>query len=97
MTRLLYQKSLLASIEFYYLLFSIPTFDELDLQLKTWTVRQSMNGKGNCWDNAVAESFFKTMETETVYHRAFQTKAEAKLAMFEYIEVGITGKEGIRY
>lgn len=46
-----------------------------------------MSRKGNCWDNAVAESFFKTMKTEMVYHRSFQTKAEAKLAVFEYIEV----------
>ncbi len=38
-------------------------------------------------DNAVAESFFKTLKTEMVYHRTFQTKAEAKVAIFEYIEV----------
>lgn len=33
-------------------------------QLKKWPVKQSMSRKGNCWDNAVAESFFKTMKTE---------------------------------
>jgi len=57
-------------------------------QLKKWPIKQSMSRKGNCWDNAVAEGFFKTLKTEMVYHRSFQTKAEAKLAIFEYIEVG---------
>ena len=56
-------------------------------QLKKWPVTQSMSRKGNCWDNAVAESFFKTMKTEMIYHQKFQTKAAAKLAVFEYIEV----------
>lgn len=46
-----------------------------------------MSRKGNCWDNAVAESFFKTMKTEMVCHQEFQRKAEARLAVFEYIEV----------
>ena len=60
---------------------------EFTSKLKKWPVTQSMSRKGNCWDNAVAESFFKTMKTEMVYHKSFQTKAEAKLAVFEYIEV----------
>lgn len=55
-------------------------------QLKGMPVRQSMSRKGNCWDNAVAESFFKTLKTELVYHRKFVTRKEAKLAVFEYIE-----------
>lgn len=50
-------------------------------------VKQSMSRKGNCWDNAVAESFFKTMKTEMVYHEKFQTRAVARLAIFEYLEV----------
>ena len=49
-------------------------------------VQQSMSRKGNCWDNAVAESFFKTMKTEMVYHHKFATIAEARLALFEYSE-----------
>ncbi len=60
---------------------------EFTSELKKWPVTQSMSRRGNCWDNAVAESFFKTMKTEMVYHRDFKTKAEAKLAIFEYIEV----------
>jgi transposase InsO family protein len=47
----------------------------------------SMSGRGDCWDNAVMESFFKTLKTELVYHRKFATRAEAMGAIFEYIEV----------
>lgn len=50
-------------------------------------VLQSMSRKGNCWDNAIAESFFKTLKTEMVYHTRFETKAQAKLEIFDYIEV----------
>lgn len=55
--------------------------------LKGIPVLQSMSRKGNCWDNAVAESFFKTLKTEMVYHRKFETRAQAKLEIFDYIEV----------
>lgn len=41
-------------------------------------VLQSMSRKGNCWDNAVAESFFKTLKTEMVYHRKFQSRAQGQ-------------------
>lgn len=47
----------------------------------------SMSRKGNCWDNAVAESFFATLKTECVYTRRFATRAEAREAIFEFIEV----------
>jgi len=56
-------------------------------QLKGLPVVQSMSRKGNCWDNAVAESFFKTFKCELVNHVDFLTRAEARLATFEYIEV----------
>lgn len=46
----------------------------------------SMSRKGNCWDNAVAESFFATLKTELVYLRRFATKTEAREAIFEFIE-----------
>lgn len=61
--------------------------NEFRALLKKPLIQQSMSRKGNCWDNAVAESFFKTMKTEMVYYRDFKTKAEAKIAIFEYIEV----------
>lgn len=60
---------------------------EFRVQLKGMPVRQSMSRKGNCWDNAVSESFFKTMKTEMVYHTVFKTKAQAKLAVFEYLVI----------
>ena len=47
---------------------------------------RSMSRKGNCWDNAVAESFFKTLKTELTYHQIYQTKKDAEIAIFEYIE-----------
>ena len=47
----------------------------------------SMSRKGNCWDNAVAESFFHTLKTELVNHEDYRSRAEAKASIFEYIEV----------
>jgi putative transposase len=45
----------------------------------------SMSGKGNCYDNAVMESFFHTLKTEHVYQHKFWTRDEAKRSIFEYI------------
>lgn len=50
-------------------------------------MRQSMSRKGDCWDNAVAESFFKTLKVEQVNHVKYQTKQEAKTDLFRYIEI----------
>lgn len=47
----------------------------------------SMSRKGDCWDNAVAESFFSTLKTERVHHRLYRSRAEARRDIFEYIEV----------
>jgi putative transposase len=49
--------------------------------------RQSMSRKGNCWDNAPMESFFKTMKVELVYQHRYETHEEAKRSIFEYIEI----------
>jgi len=46
-----------------------------------------MSRKGDCWDNAVAESFFHSLKTELVHHYQFKTREEAKRAIFDYIEV----------
>ena len=43
--------------------------------------------KGNCWDNAVAESFFKSLKTELIYGNKLITKEQMKLEIFEYIEI----------
>lgn len=50
-------------------------------------VKQSMSRKGNCWDNAVAENFFKILKSELVYHVSFFSKSAAKLEIFEFIEI----------
>lgn len=55
--------------------------------LKEPGIIPSMSCKGNCWDNAVSESFFHTLKTERVHHQPYQTRAEAKQDIFEYIEV----------
>jgi len=47
----------------------------------------SMSRKGNCYDNAPVESFFGTLKTELVFHRQYATWAEARLDIFEYIEI----------
>ncbi len=50
-------------------------------------VTQSMSRQGNCWDNAVSESFFHTLKTELIHQQQFKTRSEAEQAIFEYIEV----------
>jgi putative transposase len=48
--------------------------------------RQSMGNAGDCYDNAVAESFFHTMKTEWVFFEKYQTRSQAKTSIFDYIE-----------
>lgn len=50
-------------------------------------VLQSMSRKGNCWDNAVSESFFRTLKTELMIGLEFKTRHEAQRSIFEYVEV----------
>jgi putative transposase len=45
-----------------------------------------MSRKGNCWDNAVAESFFKTIKVESVYNENYHDQEKAKLSIFQWIE-----------
>jgi transposase InsO family protein len=47
----------------------------------------SMSRKGNCWDNAVVESFFSTLKTELIGDYVYRTRAEARANIFEYIEI----------
>ncbi|MFN2372544.1 MAG: IS3 family transposase [Cyclonatronaceae bacterium] len=49
-------------------------------------VNQSMSGKGDCWDNAVAESFFKTLKAEWVDRFTYQNHEQLALSLFDYIE-----------
>lgn len=55
--------------------------------LKAKSAIQSMSRKGDCWDNAVAESFFKILKSEMVYHMDFQNRLQAKIEIFEFIEI----------
>ena len=50
-------------------------------------MQPSMSRKGNCWDNAVAESFFHTLKTELIYLEDFDTHEQAQTVVFEYIAV----------
>ena len=47
----------------------------------------SMSRKGNCWDNAVMESFFATLKKELIHHERYETRSTARSSIFEYIEV----------
>lgn len=55
--------------------------------LKNHGILCSMSRKGNCWDNAAMESFFRSLKVESIYHQSFKTRGEAKLTIFDYIEV----------
>jgi transposase InsO family protein len=55
--------------------------------LKAHKMICSMSRKGNCWDNAVVESFFHSLKTEMIYWERFETREEAKRKVFEWIEV----------
>ena len=52
----------------------------------------SMSRRGNCWDNAVAESFFATLKVELVHEAAWATRAAARTDLFEYLEVFYNGQ-----
>jgi transposase InsO family protein len=61
--------------------------EEFKKILKNNGILQSMSRRGNCYDNAVTESFFHTLKTELVYFENYKTKQEARTSIFEYIEV----------
>lgn len=57
-----------------------------NLLVATGTI-QSMSRKGNCWDNAVAESFFGKLKSELTYRNSYRTRIEATMSVFDYIEI----------
>jgi transposase InsO family protein len=63
------------------------TSEEYRTVLKELGIEVSMSRKGNCWDNAVAESFFSTIKTELIYERRWPSRSELRAAVFDYIEV----------
>jgi transposase InsO family protein len=60
--------------------------NDYQVLLQRHGVEASMSGRGNCYDNAVAESFFHTLKTELVHRMRFGTRRDAHAAIFEYIE-----------
>lgn len=54
--------------------------------IKNYKLIGSMSRKGNCWDNAIAESFFHTLKVELVHENRYLTRAVAKQSIFEYVE-----------
>jgi transposase InsO family protein len=56
-------------------------------RLNTERCLQSMSRRGNCWDNAVSESFFGTLKSELVYRHTFKSRKEAELMLFDFIEI----------
>lgn len=54
--------------------------------LREHNITCSMSRKGNCWDNAVVESFFHSLKTERIRHRHYRTRAEANTDVHDYIE-----------
>lgn len=55
--------------------------------LRSQGIECSMSRAGDCYDNAAAESFFKTLKAELVYHERYETREQARRSLFEYIEV----------
>ncbi len=55
--------------------------------IQSHNIQASMSGKGDCWDNAVMESFWSTLKTELVNHEHYATHEQARASIFEYIEV----------
>ena len=54
--------------------------------LTEYNITQSMSGKGDPYDNAIAESFFSCLKCELVHHKHYQTRDEAQADIFSYIE-----------
>ncbi len=60
--------------------------DHYQRLLRRHGARCSMSRKANCWDNAVVESFFRTLKTELVYWEEYETRLDARRSVFQYIE-----------
>ncbi|SHJ68301.1 Transposase InsO and inactivated derivatives [Arenibacter nanhaiticus] len=65
--------------------------------LESYKVVRSMSRTGNCWDNSVAESFFKSLKTELIYGNTLLTREEMEREIFEYIELWYNKKRRHSY
>jgi putative transposase len=66
------------------ILYATSSYREI---LTAYRIIPSMSGKGDCYDNAVAESFFSGLKNELIWHHDFRTRQEARAMIFEWIEV----------
>ena len=55
--------------------------------IKQYGIVRSMSRKGNCYDNAVVESFFSSLKNEIIHHRDYHTREQARTEIFEYVEL----------
>ena len=64
-------------------------YSSLEYQHRLWRhgMMWSMSRRGNCYDNAVAESFFSSLKKERIRRKIYATRAEARAEIFDYIEV----------
>ncbi len=65
---------------------------EYQSQLRDHDILCSMSRKGDCWDNAVAESFFSTLKAELVHRMDYVSRSQARASVFEYIEAFYNGR-----
>lgn len=63
--------------------------------IEFYGVRRSMSRKGNCWDNAVTDNFFKSLKMELIYGNKLISKEGMELEIFEYIEIWYNKKKDI--
>lgn len=61
--------------------------DDVRTKIEKLGFKQSMSRKGDCWDNAVAESFFGSLKTELIHNKKYATITEARRDIFDYVEV----------
>lgn len=66
--------------------------DEYRSRLRERGIISSMSRKGNCWDNAVAESFFSTLKAELVHQNDYVSRSQAHASVFQYIEGFYNGR-----
>lgn len=71
--------------------------EEFRRLLQKHQIIQSMSRKGNCWDNAVAESFFKIFKSELIYQLPIQNIGQAQVEIFEFIEIWYNNKRKHSY
>jgi len=65
----------------------LPRSQQYRSRLANEGIAVSMSRKGNCWGNAVAESFFASLKNELIYRRSWTSRLELRSVLFEYLEI----------